>query len=64
MVRCVAAVENQLQRENLFECLTILGAKPRRCGDSVSVLVNEKDAQAEKIINLFKHYLHHEIRQL
>lgn len=60
-LRCIAVVENPLQRENLCQCIGILNATSSMNGDTVRVEVDYPSPQAEKLIELFEHYTRHEI---
>lgn len=61
MVRCSAVIEHPKQRENLRQCLNILGIVPCIYKDVVSVSFDSEDAGADKFIELFEHYSRHEI---
>lgn len=61
MVRCKAVVP-EAQKENLVECINILGGTPVVHKDEVSVEYSgEKEAT---MVELFEHYTRHEIRIL
>ena len=61
MVKCVAYVE-PAQRENLLQCINIIGGVPVVHNDQVSVTYSgEKEAL---MIELFEHYTRHEIQIL
>lgn len=61
MVKCKAVVP-EAQKENLVECIKILGGAPVVHKDEVSVEYSgEKEAT---MIALFEHYTHHEIQLL
>lgn len=59
-VICTAVVENPQQRDNLKECVQILGGVPNEAGDTVCV--EYEGDNAEKFIELFEHYVRHEIK--
>ncbi len=59
-VICSAVVDNPQQRENLCDCVNILGGVPIISGNTVCV--EYEGAKAEKFIELFEHYIRHEIR--
>lgn len=65
-VKCVAVVENNLQRENLLECINIVARKfgpatPSVHRDTVTVEAEHPTELSEKLIELFEHYSRHEI---
>lgn len=60
-ITCTAIVENPQQRNNLCECIEILGGVPSINKEAVSVTLSRDDAKAEKFIELFEHYVRHEI---
>lgn len=57
---CTAVVDNPQQRENLCDCVKILGGVPQLSGDTVCVEYEGKNV--DKFIQLFEHYVRHEIR--
>lgn len=59
-VICTAVVDNPLQKENLCQCIEILGGVPTVCNDTVCV--EYEGYNTEKFIELFEHYTRHEIR--
>lgn len=59
-VICSAVVDNPQQRENLCQCVNILGGVPICSGDTVCV--EYEGIKAEKFIELFEHYTRHEIK--
>lgn len=61
-VICAAVVENPQQRENLYQCIEILGGVPTVGNNTVCVEYEGENAKAEKFIELFEHYVRHEIR--
>jgi hypothetical protein len=61
MIRCGAIVENYEQRENLLQCLEILGVQPCVYKYSICMFVSENDERADKLIELFEQYPRHEI---
>ena len=63
---CVAVVDNELQRQNLIQCIEILKSTPKVINNTtVQVSVDcengKNSEQAEKFIELFEHYWRHEI---
>lgn len=52
----VAAVDNKPQRDNLCECITILGGEPRVSDCNVSVEYRGSKDECDKFVSLFKHY--------
>lgn len=63
---CVAVVDNELQRQNLIQCIEILKCTPKVINNTtVQVSVDcengKNSEQAEKLIELFEHYWRHEI---
>lgn len=59
-VICTAIVENPQQRDNLCQCIGILGGVPIVGNDAVNV--EYEGVNAEKLIELFEHYVRHEIK--
>ena len=59
-VICSAVVDNPQQKENLCRCVEILGGVPKCSGDTV--YVEYEGHNAEKFIELFEHYVRHEIK--
>ena len=57
---CTAVVDNPQQRENLCDCVKILGGVPQLSGDTVCV--EYEGENVDKFIQLFEHYVRHEIR--
>ena len=62
-LKCCAVIENPAQRENLLECLNIIGVVPHVAYDTVyAVYEGEKtDRKADQLISLFENYTRHEI---
>lgn len=60
-ITCMAIVENPQQRDNLCECIEILGGVPCINKEAVSVTLSRDDAKAEKFIELFEHYARHKV---
>lgn len=63
---CVAVVDNDLQRQNLIQCIEILKGTPEVINNTtVQVSVDcengKNKEQAEKLIELFEHYWRHDI---
>lgn len=61
-VICAAAVDDYSKRQNLCNCVSILGGTPNLSGNTVSVEFNGDASVAESFVNLFKNYLSYEIR--
>lgn len=61
MIRLVAVVENPDQRENLRQCLNILGVAPCIYKDVVCMHCEDDGEKTEKFIELFEQYTRHEI---
>lgn len=57
---CTAVIDNPVQRDNLCQCIEILGGKPTESGDTISV--EYEGPNTEKFIELFENYTRHEIR--
>lgn len=62
---CVAVVDNDLQRQNLIQCIEILKGTPVLTNNTtVQVSVDcengKNKEQAEKLIELFEHYWRHD----
>lgn len=62
ILRLIAIIENPDQRENLRQCINILGEAPCIHRDSVCVTLPSDDARAEKFIELFENYTRHKIQ--
>lgn len=60
-IKCTAIVENPQQRDNLCQCIGILGGVPDVNKEAVSVTLLRDDAKADKFIELFEHYARHEV---
>lgn len=54
MIRLVAVVENPEQRENLRQCLNILGVAPCIYKDVVCMHCEDDGEKTEKFIELFE----------
>ena len=63
-VICTAVVEDKRQIENLRDCIMILGGTPHIAGTSVCVEFAGDMATTNKFIELFSHYVEHEIKIL
>ena len=61
MIRLVAVVENPIQRENLRQCLNILGLQPCIYRDVICMYCPDEGEKTEKFIELFEQYARHEI---
>lgn len=61
MIRLVAVVENPDQRENLRQCLNILGVVPCIYKDVVCMDCDEQDSRTEKFLELFEQFKRHEV---
>lgn len=55
-VICSATVENEQQRDNLFDCVKILGGVPTIEGDLVSVEYMGDDMRASRMVALFEEF--------
>lgn len=62
MVTCTAVVDNKLQRENLCECIRIIGVEPNVNKNTIKVKIPRDSDEATKLIALFEHYWRHEIK--
>ena len=59
---CNAIVEHEKQRDNLIECIGIIGVVPEFVGSKVFVEYDGDDKQiVEKLVNLFQQYSYHGI---
>ena len=63
-VICTAVLDNLLQRENLCQCIEIVGGVPIVARNTVCVEYSGDDQVAEKLIELFEQYCRHEIKVL
>ena len=63
-VICTAVVENPLQRENLCQCINIVGGVPAISRETVCVDYTGNDQEAEKFVEIFEQYCRHEIKIL
>ena len=61
VVYCEAFVSNPTQQDNLMECIQILGGKPKKAGDKISVEYEGSDEECDIFISLFEHYSRHNI---
>lgn len=61
---CTAVIENDKQRENLCDCIRILGEKPDVSFDTVSVEYTGSQNTADKFAELFAQYPYHGICML
>lgn len=61
-VICAAVVEDSRQRENLCQCVNILGGVPCISGNTVCIEFEGRETTADKFIELFAQYPTHEIR--
>ena len=64
LVVCNALLDNDMQIENLCQCIKILGGNPQVDGCSVSVTFEGATATAEKFVELFEQYPFHGISTL
>lgn len=58
-VRCEAIVENPVQRDNLCQCIGILGGAPVVDKDKISVVYDGE--KGETMISLFEQCVRHKI---
>lgn len=58
-VQCEAIVENPVQRDNLCQCIGILGGAPVVDKDKVSVVYDGE--KGETMISLFEQHVRHKI---
>jgi len=63
-VICTAVLENEPQRNNLRQCIGIIGGKPDVSGETVCVEYEGSSNVAQKFIELFEQYVTHEIKIL
>ena len=59
-VSCAAVVPDERQRDNLCQCVRILGAVPVVLGETVSV--DYSGLFAERVVELFSHYSTNQIQ--
>lgn len=55
-VICTAVVEDERQRLNLCECVSILGIRPVVSGDTVCAEFTGAQSTADKLIELFSQF--------
>lgn len=60
-VSCVATIDNKEQRQNLCECITLLGGVPEINGTDVSVDFADNKEKCEIMISIFEQYPRHGI---
>lgn len=58
MVRCEVTIDNEFLKQNICDCIRILGGEPVVIGDNVSVTVSENQ---DKMIELFEQFGDHSI---
>lgn len=58
-VQCEAIIENPVQRDNLCQCIGILGGAPVVDKDKISVVYDGE--KGETMISLFEQYVRHKI---
>ena len=56
LISCTAILDNDLQIENLCQCIKILGGKPCVEGCAVNLVYEGNNKTAEKFIDLFEQY--------
>lgn len=61
---CTAVVPDERQRENLCECVRILGGQPNVSGDTVCVEHEGSISTITKFAELFEQYAFHGISTL
>lgn len=59
MVYCEATIHEKKLRDNLIQCVKILGGNPLVVADRVSVTTDKND---DKMIDIFEQFLIHDIR--
>lgn len=59
MVYCEVTVHEEKLRENLIQCVKILGGDPLVVADKVSVTTDKNE---DKMVDLFEQFLNHSIR--
>lgn len=62
MVKCNATIENPKQRENLIQCINIIGATPIVHGETVFASAYDDKEQIDKMMSLFEQFCKHSIR--
>lgn len=60
-ILCTVLVQDNMQKENLCECIRILGGQPTISGSVVCVEFDGKPSEAEKFIQLIEQYPRHSI---
>ena len=60
-VYCSANLDNDLQIQNLCQCIEIVGAKPQIHNCEVSVEYSGNKTRCELLIEIFEHYSRHSI---
>lgn len=60
-IYCLATVTDELQRQNLFQCIEILGGKPFSISEEVTLDFEGSPLQCDKFIELFSQYPYHAI---
>lgn len=60
--KCDATIDNPLQRDNLIQCINIIGATPTVHGETVYVSVSDNEDIIDKMIRLFEQFHRHSIR--
>lgn len=58
---CTAVVDDERQRNNLCDCVKILGGMPTVAGNTVSVEYMGDDMRASQMVTLFEEYANHEL---
>lgn len=58
---CIAILDNRIQKDNLCDCIKILGGKPEVYQGVVRVNVEYPSGLADKLVRLFENYWRHEI---
>lgn len=61
MLSCNAVIENKAQRDNLCDCIRILGGVPEVNKDTVSIDYDGPQTTRDKFIELFEQYPRHGI---
>lgn len=63
-VTCTAIVEEPKQRDNLCECIEIIGGYPDVVGNTVFAEYDGESKKAHRLMSLFKQYPFHGISVL
>lgn len=61
---CTAVLDNDMQKDNLAQCVRILGGVPTVNRSTVCVEYDGSPSKAEKFIKLFEQFSRHEIKTI